>query len=284
VHHYSRRTEEAYVHWIRRFLLFHDRKHPRRLAEADVNRFLTHLAVHEHVAASTQNQALAAVLFLYEKVLARLLDRIEGVVRAHRPKRLPVVLTRDEVQAILCQLGGAPRLVCTLLYGSGLRLLEGLRLRVKDLDFARSELTVREGKGNKDCVTMLPQLLHQPLRQHLHGIRRQHEADVQRGLGRAPLPGALARKYPNANQEWGWQWIFPASSHYVDRETGVRHRHHLHESVIQRPCGKPLVRPAWPSGSPPTPSGTRSPPTSWRTVTTSARSRSCSATATSRPR
>ncbi len=165
--HDSRRTEEAYLHWIRRFLVFHNGTHPRELAESDVNRFLTHLAVGEDVAASTQNQALAAVLFLYEHVLAQPLDRIEGVVRARKPKRLPVVLTRDEVEAILAELDGSPRLVCALLYGSGLRLLEGLCLRVKDLDISRGEITVRQGKGQKDRVTMLPGALSQPLQDRL---------------------------------------------------------------------------------------------------------------------
>jgi len=232
--HYSRRTEEACLHWIRRFLVFHNRTHPRELAEGDVNRFLTHLAVKENVAASTQNQALAAVLFLYERVLEQPLDRIEGVVRARKPKRLPAVLTREEVAAVLVHLEGVPRLVCTLLYGSGLRLLEGLQLRVKDLDFGRGEITVRDGKGQKDRVTMLPDTLLQALQDHLRGVREQHEADLKNGLGQAPLPDALARKYPNANREWAWQWVFPASSHYLDRRTCIRHRHHLHESVIQR--------------------------------------------------
>ncbi len=222
------------LHWIRRFLLFHNGTPPRKLAENDLNRFLTHLAIGEKVAASTQNQALAAVLFLYEHVLEQPLDRIEGVVRARNAKRLPVVLTRDEVQAILAQMDGAPRLVCTLLYGSGLRLLEGLRLRVKDLDFGRGEITVREGKGQKDRVTMLPEALRQALQDHLRRVRQQHGNDLKSGLGQVPLPDALARKYPNANREWGWQWVFPASSHYVERGTGIRHRHHLHESVIQK--------------------------------------------------
>ncbi|MGH7463444.1 MAG: integron integrase, partial [Longimicrobiales bacterium] len=199
-----------------------------------VNRFLTHLAVQENVAASTQNQALAALLFLYEHVLQQPLDRIEGVVRARKPKRLPVVLTRDEVEALLAQLEGAPQLVCMLLYGSGLRLLEGLELRVKDLDVGRGEITIRDGKGQKDRRTMLPEALHQPLQKHLGQVRARHEMDLKRGLGRAPLPDALLRKYPNADREWGWQWVFPAGSHYRDRRTGIEHRHHLHESVIQK--------------------------------------------------
>jgi integron integrase len=218
--HYSRRTEQAYIHWIRRFILFHARAHPRELAEGDVNRFLTHLAAVGHASAC--------------HVLQQSLDRIEGVVRARKPNRLPLLLTRDDIQAILAQLDGAPRLVCTLLYGSGLRLLEGLQLRVKDLDFGRGEITIREGKGQKDPLTMLPAVLTQPLQDHLRRVREQHEADLKGGLGRAPLPEALVRKYPNADREWGWQWVFPASSHHVDRGTRIQHRHHLHESVVQK--------------------------------------------------
>ena len=232
--HYSRRTEEAYLHWIRRFLAFHGGIHPRELAKSEVNRFLTHLAISQKVAASTQNQALAAVLFLYQHVLGEPLDRIEGVVRARKPKRLPVVLTRDEAQALLTELEGVPSLVCALLYGAGLRLLEALALRVKDLDFGRGEITVRQGKGQKDRVTMVPGALLEPLQDDLRRVRRQHEADLKSGLGQAPMPDALARKYPHAAREWGWQWVFPASSHYLDRTTGIRHRHHLHESVIQK--------------------------------------------------
>ncbi len=220
--------------WMRRFLLFHRGRHPRELAEGDVNRFLTHLAIQQNVAASTQNQALAALLFLYEHVLERPLNRIEGVVRARKPKRLPVVLTREEVAAVLARLEGVPRLVGTVLYGSGLRLLEALALRVKDLDFDRGEITVRDGKGRKDRRTMLAAALREPLLDHLRQVRELHDADLRRGLGRAPLPEALARKYPNADRDWGWQWVFPASSHYVDHRTGLQHRHHLHETVIQR--------------------------------------------------
>ena len=231
--HYSRRTEKAYLHWIRHFLLFHNGTHPREMAEGDVNRFLTHLAVEKNVAASTQNQALAAVLFLYEHVLEQPLNRIEGVVRARKPKRLPVVMTRDEVEAVLAPLDGLPRLVCALQYGSGFRVLEALQLRVKDLDFSGGEIILRDAKGRKDRVTMLPEVLVEALQDHLQRVREQHETDLKNGLGQVPLPHALARKYPNADREWGWQWVFPASSHYVD-QTGIRHRHHLHESVIQK--------------------------------------------------
>jgi len=245
--HYSRRTEKAYVHGIRRFVLFHQGRHPRELAEGDVNRFPTHLAIERNVAASTQNQALAAALFLYEHVLERPLRRIEGVVRARRPRRLPVVLTAEEVAAVLAELEGDAYLVCALLYGSGLRLQEGLQLRVKDLDLGRGEIFVRDGKGRKDRVTMLPAALVEPLQEHLKRVRRRHEADLRAGLGSAPLPDA----HPGAGREWSWQWVFPASTHYVDSGTETRHRHHLHESVIQKAVHEAvrragLVKPATP--------------------------------------
>jgi integron integrase len=232
--HYSQKTVKAYLHWIRRFIRFHAPAHPRALREPAVNAFLTHLAVREHVAASTQNQALAALLFLYERVLEQPLDRIEVVVRARKPKRVPVVLSREEVHAVVAFMEGVPRLVSMLLYGTGMRLTEGLSVRVKDLDFHRREVVVRDGKGARDRVTMMPDLLRTPLREHLRTIRSRHDADVARGLGRVPMPEALARKYPNADREWGWQWVFPAASHYVDRESGIRYRHHLHESVVQK--------------------------------------------------
>ena len=232
--HYSPQTQKAYLHWIGRFLRFHLGRHPRSLREDDVNAFLSHLAVEEKVAASMQNQALAAILFLYKHVLEQPLDRVEGVVRASRPKRLPVALTRDEVGRMLAGLDGVPRLVCMTLYGAGLRLTEGLSIRVKDLDLGRGEILVRDGKGAKDRVTMLPAAIERPLAEHLRVVRRQHAADLERGLGRAPLPFALRRKYRNADRQWGWQWVFPATSHYRDRETGIEHRHHLHETVIQK--------------------------------------------------
>ncbi len=232
--HYSPKTVKSYLHWIRRYLRFHAPSDPRFLREPAVNKFLTRLAVKEKVAASTQNQALAALLVLYKKVLGMPLDRVDGVIRAKRPKRLPLVLSREEVQKALSQMEGVPRLVCMLLYGSGTRLTEGLTVRVKDLDFDRGELVVRDGKGQKDRVTMLPQALLAPLKDHLQAVRRQHESDLLKGLGRVPMPTALARKYPNADREWPWQWVFPASSHYTDRETGIQHRHHLHQSVVQK--------------------------------------------------
>ncbi len=199
-----------------------------------MNAFLSHLAIQGKVSASTQNQALAAVLFLYEQVLNQPLDRIEGVVRACRPARLPDVLAREEVDSVLRAMDGTPRLVASLLYGTGLRLGEGLSLRIKDLDFQRGEIVVRDGKGRRDRVTMLPRAVRRSLSEHLLSVKRQHQADLRQGLGRAPLPTALRRKYPNAETDWPWQWVFPATSHYRDAETGLRHRHHLHESVIQK--------------------------------------------------
>jgi integron integrase len=204
------------------------------LAEADVNRFLTHLAVQEHVAASTQNQALSAILFLYEHVLKQPLDRIEGVVRARRPKRLPVVLTKEEVSRVIAQLSGDKWLIAMLLYGGGLRLLEALRLRVKDLDFHRGELTIREGKGNKDRMTMLPQAVIGPLQQHLRRVESIHQQDLAEGFGRVELPHALARKYPNANREWRWQWVFPQQRRWRNASSGEQGRHHVDESLVQK--------------------------------------------------
>lgn len=240
--HYSAKTIKAYNYWIGRYLRFHQGTHPRFLREEAVNAFLSDLAVEEKVASSTQNQALAAVLFLYQHVMGSPLDRIDGIVRAKRPKRIPVVLSRDEARIILDSLEGTPGLVCMLLYGCGLRVNEALSLRVKDLDFDRREVTVRDGKGNVDRVTMLPMMLSDPLKRHLRTVRVQHEDDVRRGLGRVPLPQALGRKYPNADREWGWQWVFPASSHYVDRESAVKHRFHLHETVIQKAVRSAVVR------------------------------------------
>jgi integron integrase len=234
VRHYSPHTADAYHHWCRRFILFHGKQHPKDMAEPEVNAFLTHLAVAGNVAASTQNQALAALLFLYQHVLARPLDRIEGVVRANRPTRLPTVLTRTEVVPLLAAVTGVPKLVSGLLYGGGLRLMEGLHLRVKDMDFAAGEIMVRDGKGFKDRRTMLPASLRPELEAHLKKREQLHEADLVAGLGQAPMPDALARKLRGADRDWAWQWVFPATGHYTDRRTGVRHRHHIHESTIAR--------------------------------------------------
>jgi integron integrase len=232
--HYSPRTEETYIHWIKRFIFFHNKRHPGEMAEAEIARFLSNLATESHVSASTQNQALNAVLFLYRQVLRKDIGYVNGVVRANRPKRLPTVLTRQEVRSIFGNLDGVEWIMAMLLYGAGLRLMECLQLRVKDVDFSSNEIRVRSGKGDKDRVTMLPDAIKEPLLTHLHGVKRQHEEDLQKGLGRVALPGALERKYPNAGKEWGWQWIFPATSHYTDRITGEKRRHHLHESVLQK--------------------------------------------------
>jgi integron integrase len=231
--HYSERTEQAYVAWIRRFIVFHGKRHPRELGEAEVTAFLSSLAS-AGSSASTQNQALSAILFLYGAVLGQRLGWMNGIVRARRPVRLPVVLSRDEVTSLLSHLRGVVWLMAALLYGAGLRLLECAELRVKDLDFDRGELVVRDGKGGKDRVTMLPAALRGPLREHLARVKAQHEADVAAGRGSVALPGSLRVKYPRAPVEWAWQWVFPATRFYIDRVNGERRRHHLHESVLQR--------------------------------------------------
>lgn len=233
VRHYSERTEEAYVHWARRFIVFHGMRHPAEMNEDQVTRFLSDLATKKQVSASTQNQAFNALLFLYRNVLGKELGMVDAV-RAKRPARLPIVLTPAEVRQVFAGLDGVVLLVCRLLYGAGLRLLECLRLRVKDIDFERNEITVRDGKGQKDRVTMLPVSVRQPLADHLHKRQQIYLEDLRRGLGRAPLPHALARKYPHADSLWAWQYVFAASTHYVDRHSGVHHRHHLHETVVQK--------------------------------------------------
>jgi len=251
IRHYSPRTEQAYVHWIRRYIFFHKLRHPADMGKPELNTFLSHLAVREHVSASTQTQALSALVFLYRNVLGREIGLLDGVVRAKRPAPLPVVLTRDEARQLFAKMDGVVLLACRLLYGSGLRLLECLHLRVKDIEFERNEITVRDGKGQKDRLTMLPASCKQPLLEHLRRVRQLHESDLAHELGRAPLPAALARKYPNADRQWGWQYVFPASSHYTDHHTGVRHRHHLHETVVQKHMGEAvrlagIVKPATP--------------------------------------
>jgi integron integrase len=233
VRHLSPRTEDAYHDWAERFIRFHGIRHPEAMAEPEVNAFLTHLAVEQHVAASTQNQALCALLFLYDAVLGRPLNQLE-VVRANRPKRLPTVLTQGEVLTVLGAMTGVAGLVGRLQYGSGLRLLEALQLRVKDVDFDGKKVVVRDGKGFEDRVTVLPEAVAGPLREHLAVRKAEHDRDLARGLGRVPLPDALARKFPTADREWRWQWVFAARTHYTDRHTGVRHRHHLHESAVYR--------------------------------------------------
>jgi integron integrase len=234
VRHYSRRTEEAYVWWIRRFIVYHGRRHPAELGSAVVSSFLAHLAVERRVSASTQNQALPALLFLYGEVLRQPVAWMGELVRAKTSTRLPVVLTRGETRSILDGMSGPAALVCRLLYGSGLRLLEALRLRVQDLEFTRGEIRVRSGKGGRDRVTMLPVALQAPLRRNLESVRSQHNRDLADGAGWVELPFALGRKYPRAGREWGWQWVFPGTRVHTDRVTGERRSHHFHETAVQR--------------------------------------------------
>ncbi len=233
--HFSIRTEQSYVDWIRRFILFHNKRHPREMAEAEVTEFLTHLARDGRVAASTQNQALSALLFLYKQVLKQEISWLEGVERAKRPARMPVVLTRDEVHKIFAHLHGTLRLMAGLLYGSGLRLMECVRLRVKDIDFGYAHITVRDGKGAKDRVTMLPVNLTKSLERHLQKVQAQHEEDLEAGFGSVFLPNAIARKYPRAAKEWAWQYVFPSSRLSSDPRSprAVKQRHHIDETLLQ---------------------------------------------------
>jgi len=234
VRHYSIRTEDAYADWAKRFILFHGKRHPLEMGVAEINRFLTHLAVEGNVSASTQNQAFSAVLFLYLKVLEVEPGRVTGVIRAKRPVRLPVVLSKPEVQAVLGRLRETPRLVGYLLYGSGLRVLEALRLRVHDLDFVTGQILVRAGKGNKDRRVMLPRVVTDPLLAHLDDVKARHAADLADGCGEVYLPEALARKYPKAPREWGWQYVFPARARSTDPRSGAVRRHHLSEQAVQK--------------------------------------------------
>jgi len=234
VRHLSPRTEEAYRHWIRRYLFFHHLRHPQEMGEVEINAFLTHLAVQERVTASTQNQALSAVLFLYRHVLKREVGELGEIIRARKPKRLPVVMTRAEVKAVLANLSGDRWLMASLLYGAGLRLMECLRLRVQDIDFSQNEILVRDGKGAKDRVTMLPESLKAPLQEHLKRVQAVHERDLADGWGRVPLPAALDRKYPHAPAEWCWQWVFPQENRWTNTQTGEQGRHPVHESILQK--------------------------------------------------
>jgi integron integrase len=236
--HYSIRTEEAYVRWIKRYILYHGKRHPRDMGTPEIEAFLTHLAVDQKVAASTQNQALNAILFLYREVLKQDLEGRINATRAKRPKRLPTVLTQEEVSQVLNGMSGTPQLISKLLYGSGLRLMEAIRLRVKDLDFAQHQVVVRDGKGMKDRVTVLPDSLIVPLQEHLQRAKLIHERDLAQGYGSVYLPYALGRKYPNADREWIWQYVFPATALSKDPRTGVVRRHHVSESSVQKAVKK----------------------------------------------
>jgi integron integrase len=236
--HYSVRTEKAYVAWIRRFILFHGKRHPEMMSEVEIGAYLSNLASEARVSASTQNQALAALLFLYQQVLGRELEWLGNLVHAKRPVHVPVVLGREEARNLLAHVQGPVWLVCALLYGAGLRLLEALQLRVKDIDLDRREIIVRRGKGQKDRRTVLPGVLVERLRSHLAAVKVQHEGDISLGAGAVALPGAIERKYPSAPYEWIWQWVFPATRTYTDPASQEVRRHHLHESVIQRAVRK----------------------------------------------
>lgn len=232
--HYSRRTEQCYCHWVKRFIFFHHVRHPAEMAEPEINAFLTHLAVKEKVSASTQNQALSALLFLYRHILGREIGNLGEVIRARKPKRLPVVMTREEVKAVLTSLQGDKWLMASLMYGAGLRLMECLRLRVQEVDIAANQITVRDGKGAKDRRTMLPASLKSPLQDHLRKVKAIHERDLADGWGRVQMPDALDRKYPNAPADWRWQWVFPQEHRWKNTRTGEQGRHHVHETILQR--------------------------------------------------
>ena len=232
--HYSIRTEDAYVDWARRFILFHNKRHPQEMGTAEINLFLTHLAVERNVAASTQNQAFSAILFLYQKVLEIEPGRIEGAIRAKRPERLPIVLSRDEVRRVLSQLDGLYRLIALIQYGAGLRVLEVLRLRVKDIEWDLNQIVIREGKGNKDRRTMLPAAVRPLLHAHLIDVKKQHDADLAAGRGDVFLPDAFERKSPEAARSWIWQYVFPSGKLSIDPRSGDQRRHHYHEGTVMR--------------------------------------------------
>jgi integron integrase len=277
VNHYSVRTEEAYVGWIRRYILYHNKKHPREMGALEVELYLTHLAVGENVSTNTQKQALNALVFLYHRVLQKPLGQFRDI---KRPQRRPLVLSKEEVEQILRVMSGTHQLIATLLFGTGMRLLECLRLRAKDVDLALNQIVARDGKGWKDRVTMLPQRIKSDLEKHLARVRETHRRDIASGNGRVYLPEALERKFPNANGQWGWQYVFPAPTLSKDPRTGSIRRHHLHENSVQKALNKAvrlsgIVKPATSILF-----GTHSPRSSWLPAMISARCRSCSATRT----
>lgn len=232
--HYSQSTEKTYALWIKRFILFHQKRHPLEMGEREIETFLSSLAIQEKVSASTQNQAFNALLFLYRHVLRKELEESIQAVRAKRPQRLPTVLSREEARRVITAMEGVEKLVVQVLYGGGLRLMECLRLRVKDIDFELNQIVIHDGKGQKSRRTMLPETIQESLQIHLQHVRILHQADLKKGYGRVSLPGALVRKYPQAETEWSWQYAFPAKSMYQEKETGRMRRHHIHSSQIQR--------------------------------------------------
>lgn len=232
--HYSMRTEETYVGWIKRYIYFHNKRHPKDMGDKEVKAFLTNLAVNQNVAASTQNQAFNALLFLYRNVLKQEFGEISGVVRAKKPRRLPVVFAKEEVKIIIDQLDGSKWLMAQFMYGAGLRVMECMRLRIKDIDFSYQQVSVRDGKGGNDRVTMLPEITVEHLKRHLEKVKATHQLDLKAGFGSVYLPYALARKYKNADRSWGWQYVFPSTQRSIDPRSKIERRHHIHESVIQR--------------------------------------------------
>jgi len=246
VRHYSLRTEESYLQWIKRFILFHGKRHPTEMGEQEITAFLTFLAVDKHVSPSTQNQALSALLFLYKQVLEQELDWMDDIVRAKRSERIPEVLSPDQVRQLINHLAGTHQLMARLLYGTGMRLMEVVRLRVRDVDFHYRQITVRSGKGNKDRVTVLPASLFEAMKAHLTRVKALHVKDLAEGGGSVYLPYALAQKYPSADREWGWQYVFPAPTRSRDPRSGAVRRHHVYEQNLQRAIKQAVVRLGFP--------------------------------------
>jgi len=238
--HYSIRTEQTYIDWIKRYIYFHNKQHPEDMGERHISAFLTHLAVNRKVASSTQNQALCALVFLYREVLKKEMGDFENLIRAKKPQKLPVVFTREEVRQVLLQMDGFHWLMGQLLYGAGLRVMECVRLRAKDIDFGYGQIVVRNGKGQKDRVTMLPEIIRDDLQRHLQKVRKIHETDLKAGFGAVYLPYALERKYKNANRSWSWQYVFPATRRSIDPRSGIERRHHISENVPQRAVRKAI--------------------------------------------
>jgi integron integrase len=273
--HYSIRTEQAYTDWIKRYILHFGKRHPREMGAPEVEQFLTHLAVNGRVSASTQNQACCALLFLYKEMLAVELPGLDNVEQAKAPKRLPVVLNREEIQAILSRLNGTNWLIASLLYGTSMRIMECSRLRVQDIDMKRKEILIRDGKGFKDRVTMLPVSLVQPFEAHMRNVRGWHQRDLAQGHGSVYMPYALERKYPNAAKEWNCQYVFPAAKLSTDPRSGEVRRHHVQEQAVQRAVKQAARDADLTKAARRIPSGIRSQLICWKAVMTFARSRSC---------